>query len=106
MVTLIRIGIFRDRESNTPTSIYKIKNRTHVFIGRSWERLGISKAKEEESYPCSQFCPGKCKQRCICTHVHILILNICSLAFSCISTATSAPINSTNKYRYIFFKYE
>lgn len=61
------------RVSNTPSSIYKIKN---VTKGRSWERMGISKAKEEESYPRSQFCPGKCKQWWICTHVHILILNI------------------------------
>lgn len=67
--------------------------------------MGISKTKEEESNPRSGNCTGV-KDVYVYVdngvYVLILILNICSLTFSCFSTTTCTTINCTNKYRYIF----
>lgn len=50
MVTLISIGILRDRVSKTPTSSYKKQNRARVTPEWGWERTGIFLAKEEELF--------------------------------------------------------
>lgn len=77
MVILLKIGILRDRVSNTPTSIYKIQNRARVtpWWGREKIEIFLKQRKRNRlsAVETSTFCPSKCRQwrvyTCTCHNV-------------------------------------